>query len=197
MNKRQLQKKQTKGKIIRKAIELYNKAGFLKTSTSQIANYAEIAHGTLFLHFPSKEILMEEIMDIMMDDISNQMYQMVQEHQSLSELLETFFDLLEKKESFFIILYKELPFYSIEIQRKILFKESIMRNHFINTIQSQASLDKSVPINTAVTMLFSTIRYYLTLHYFFTKDDNVIHHFRENIITTFYRLFQETKEVSE
>ena len=53
MNKRQAQKQFTREKIIIAAKQIFIEKGIINTATSQIAEAAKIAHGTLFLHFPT------------------------------------------------------------------------------------------------------------------------------------------------
>ncbi len=48
-------------KILRVALKLFVEQGFRGTSTSQIAKIAEVATGTLFHHFKSKEELIKEL----------------------------------------------------------------------------------------------------------------------------------------
>lgn len=48
-------------KILKAALELFTEHGFRGTSTAEIARSAGVATGTLFHHFRSKEVLIEEL----------------------------------------------------------------------------------------------------------------------------------------
>lgn len=56
-NRRQRKKEATKSKIIEIAVELFNKQGFEFTTMEQIAEQTDIAKGTLYNYFPTKELI--------------------------------------------------------------------------------------------------------------------------------------------
>jgi len=51
----------TKDKILRSALKLFAKQGINKTSTSQITKDAGVAEGTLFVHFKTKQELIDTL----------------------------------------------------------------------------------------------------------------------------------------
>lgn len=61
MNKRSLQKEKTYNKILRISRNLYLDHGYIQTSTKDISKKARVSQGTIFLHFKTKEKLMERI----------------------------------------------------------------------------------------------------------------------------------------
>lgn len=65
MNKRELQKIETKRKIFKVSIELFKEFGFDNVSIEKICNTCEIAKGTFYVHYKSKsEILIEKYADL-------------------------------------------------------------------------------------------------------------------------------------
>jgi AcrR family transcriptional regulator len=52
---RELKKRRTRETILRVALELFAKQGYINTTLDQIAEAAEVSTGTLFAYFPSKE----------------------------------------------------------------------------------------------------------------------------------------------
>ena len=56
-SRRQRKKEATKNKIIEVAVELFNKQGFQLTTNQQIAERADIAIGTLYNYFETKEMI--------------------------------------------------------------------------------------------------------------------------------------------
>ncbi|MCD4818978.1 MAG: TetR/AcrR family transcriptional regulator [Candidatus Cloacimonetes bacterium] len=191
MNKRQLQKQKTRELIIEVSKESFIKNGFLNTTTSQIAKAAGIAHGTLFLHFPSKDLLIEEILDNELGEISQEIYNLVLSQNSIETLLNKYLDLISQQEDFFSTIYRELPFYNDKLRRKILFKESIIRSHFFQVIEKSRSdyLQKN-EISTAITMLFATVRYYLIMKDSLISSKNVIDEFKEHILSIFLKIIK-------
>jgi len=56
-NRRQRKKEATKNKIIEVAVELFNQQGFELTTNQQIAERADVAIGTLYNYFETKELI--------------------------------------------------------------------------------------------------------------------------------------------
>ena len=187
MNKRQIQKKKTRELILRIAKEMFIKNGFLNTTTSQIAQKAGIAQGTLFLHFKHKESLIIEIFDQELEEISSTIQNLVFKANDLEQLLKQYLNLIQEEEDLFVILARELPFYSEKLRRKILFRESIIRSHFHKAIElgKRKNRYRDVDVVIAVTFLFGAINHYLRLKPIFVKEGSVIEKFKPLIIKTF------------
>lgn len=58
------QKEAKKMKIIQVALDLFVERGYYGTKTNQISRRAGISEGLLFHYFPTKEILLEELVNI-------------------------------------------------------------------------------------------------------------------------------------
>lgn len=61
---RKEQKEVKKIQIIQATLDLFVERGYYGTKTSQISRRAEISEGLLFHYFPTKEILLEELINI-------------------------------------------------------------------------------------------------------------------------------------
>ena len=61
---RKEQKEVRKSQIIQAALGLFLEHGYYGTKTSQISRRAGISEGLLFHYFPTKEILLEELINI-------------------------------------------------------------------------------------------------------------------------------------
>lgn len=79
----------TKDKILKSALKLFAKQGIDKTSTQQITEDVGIASGTLFVHFKTKQ----ELIDTLYIQIKKGMFahvsQSLKEHQSVEESLKS------------------------------------------------------------------------------------------------------------
>jgi AcrR family transcriptional regulator len=196
MNKRKLQKQKTRELILQTAKTEFIKNGFLNTTTSQIAIMAGIAHGTLFLHFKNKNVLITEILDREMDQISAGIQKLISEAADLEEMLILYLNLLQEDEDLFSVLARELPFYSDELRRLILFRDSLIRSQFHKVIKNgiQAGKYRRIDVASAVTFLFGTINYYLSLKNIFVQEGSVIAKFKTSLIKTFKALLICEKE---
>lgn len=68
--KRQQQKLKTRETLLRTAAQLFAEQGFLEPSTIDIARDAGIAHGTLFVHFPTRDNLVAEVIASTLGDMA-------------------------------------------------------------------------------------------------------------------------------
>ena len=59
---RKAQKAATREALKQAALELFTESGFLETSIGAITRAAGVAHGTFYVHFPSKEALLDELL---------------------------------------------------------------------------------------------------------------------------------------
>ncbi|WP_054636176.1 TetR/AcrR family transcriptional regulator [Thalassobacillus sp. C254] len=59
--KRSEKKEQTRKKIIKEAVNLFREKGFEQTTVQEITEAAEVAKGTFFNHFPTKESVMQAL----------------------------------------------------------------------------------------------------------------------------------------
>ncbi|MBN1326649.1 MAG: TetR/AcrR family transcriptional regulator [Candidatus Cloacimonetes bacterium] len=194
MNKRTEQKQNTRQLILRTAKACFIDKGFLETTTAEIASRAEIAHGTLFLHFKTKEILIVEILDNELEQVNDKIQTLIARTADISSALKVYLDFLEREEDLFSVLARELPFYPDALRGKILFREAIIRNHFQQIIKEGINRDELRDIDPiqAITFLFSTLNYYLSMRKIFREEqESVIGKFRDKVIKTFLQLIEK------
>ena len=194
MNKRQVQKQFTREKIIGAAKQIFIEKGIINTATSQIAEAAGIAHGTLFLHFSNKDSLVIELLDVELAKFSDNIKELIIETSDIVTILDQYLNLIQLEEGFFSSLARELPNYKAELRRKILFRESLVREHFYRVIEKgiEQNIYAEVDITGALTFLFGTINYYLSLKTSFVQEGSVIEKFRKKIIDIFMKILEKT-----
>lgn len=188
MNKRELQKINTRKKILNFAKEEFILNGFVKAKTSDIAKRANIAHGTLFLHFENKELLILEIFDIELEKITTKLHQILNQSYELNELLFKYLDFIEAEEDFFSIISKEFPDYPEVLKRQIIFREAAIKNYFYRSIDEGITkgIYKSMDITYALSFLFGCINYFLAnKDIFVNSGESVIRTKKKHIIETY------------
>jgi len=187
MNKRQIQKRKTRDRIIKTAREVFVDKGFLAATTSEIAQQADIAHGTLFLHFINKDNLIVNILDNELEELNKIITKLIENASNFENLLSGYLDFISQREDFFSVIARELPFYNPELRRKILFREAMLRDYFYKTLEKEISERNLVKtdVPSALIFLFATINHYLALKPIYVTKGSVIKVFRKKIISTF------------
>jgi AcrR family transcriptional regulator len=193
MNQREKAKKETREKLLVAAKDEFVKNGLLNISTVDIAKRAGVAHGTVFFHFQNKEILLVEVFDRELLEITDELYVLLHGSNDLEDLLNTYLNFLEREETFFAIIARETPFYSPELRRTILGREAAIRHYFYQAIEKEIKQGqyKAVDITAALTFLFGTLNYYLCLSESFVAGGSVIREKRRAVVDTFIKLLSK------
>lgn len=194
MNKRELQKKKTRQHLLETARDAFISKGFLQTSTAEISRKAGVAHGTLFVHFKSKDILIVEIIDDVMDSVSEEMQKLGSKTDNPLEMLELYLDFLIEQEDLFSVLARELPFYQEELRRKIIFREAIIRENFHTELAEgiERGEFRNIDVSSALNFLFGVINLYLSRKTSYISEGSVIAKFKPSILRTFQQMINET-----
>ncbi len=104
---RQEQKERTRSGLIKAAVRLFVKNGIVNTATADIAKAHKVSHGTVFVHFATREDLILAVIDDFGTKLSQQFgHGMSQSHLRL--LLEFHLDVLAEYEDFYFRLLSEL-----------------------------------------------------------------------------------------
>ncbi|MCL1941715.1 MAG: TetR/AcrR family transcriptional regulator, partial [Synergistaceae bacterium] len=105
-SKRQLQKEQTRRKIIDAAFKIYSENGF-SAATSAIAKEAGLAHGSVFLHFPSLNDLLACLLKEFGDSLTLRLHDLSRNSGTIEDLLGAYIDALSEHEKFYFRLITE------------------------------------------------------------------------------------------
>ena len=185
MNKRQEQKLATRKKLVEAAREAYMNEGFLGATTAQIAKSCGVAHGTLFVHFPTSDLLMMEVLDAEMAQLSDELARAVAETDDTLELLARYLDFLATHEPFFAVLARETPFYQPELRRKVLFRQSAVQAYFHRALSDDMTEGRlpQCDANLIVQTVFGQLQYYLSMRDVFVDEGSVVERFRDRILS--------------
>lgn len=106
-------------RILRAAIELIAERGFKGASTSEIARRAEVAEGTIFRHFKTKQLLLNQILGPFLEHVVaplalDEFQRLIAaDHPSFADFLRAVFrdrfELVRRELPIFRILMQELP----------------------------------------------------------------------------------------
>lgn len=62
-NRRKLQAAETRTRILRETVRLFARQGYHKTTIADLTQAVQLTSGAIFYHFPSKEALLEAVID--------------------------------------------------------------------------------------------------------------------------------------
>ncbi len=173
---------------------LIENQGMLNTTTKHIADHCGIAHGTIFSHFNTRDLLFSTVIKRELIRVAEKLHKLDVKNRTLEALLKAYFLLLAKEEPLMTALSREFPFLSEEIKNEIITTETIIKKFLYDKIQ--AGIDsktlKAVNITVALSFLFGAIQLFLCRKEYYVKDDeSVIRMKSDELIQTFISLFKQ------
>lgn len=185
---REKKKRQTRTTILETASELFATDGF-QMPTSKIAKAAGVAHGSLFLHFPTREDLIDAVICSFFEELNTRIHQVTETTGSLEEFLRQHLEMLEEKEAFYTQLITSLNSLPATTQQKLFAYQSTLSSHLL------LLLEKEDIVVVAPHMLFNTwlgiIHYYLQNKAMFAPEESVIARYRDEWIETYLNLIRK------
>lgn len=151
---RQLQKEQTRNNIIEAAFIQFAKNGIIATKTSDIANAANVSHGTIFSHFPSKEILIDEVIEAFKIIIASRLHELSLDSGKLEDILKAHLIGISEYEDFYTRLILESRMLNKGARNAVIALQSTIAVHILDVVE-EAMKDDSIK-NMPLDMFFNT-----------------------------------------
>lgn len=190
--KRQEQKAITRQRISDTAFRLYTTGGF-STPTSIIAQEAGMSHGTVFVHFPTKERLQLHVLERFAKEAGDKLHQLSTAGNTIYELLNAHIDVLKEYEPFYKKLIAELSFLPDETKTILFSLQSATSLHFSAAIArgQQAGIIKNIPLHVLFNTWIGLLHYYLENSDLFAPGASVLDCRREELVNGFIALISK------
>ncbi|ARN84971.1 TetR/AcrR family transcriptional regulator [Candidatus Nucleicultrix amoebiphila] len=193
---RKIQKLHTKEKIIQTGLQLMAKQGIIATKTLDIAKAAGISHGTIFVHFSTKNDLVVGIIDEVGRRMSEAFQTIKSENASLRTILEAHLTVLEDFEDIFSQILIESPLLPPAVKSTLFMLQSGI-SHNINQI-AKKEMEEGLLQVIPPSFLFNTwnglIYYYLSHRDLFAPGKSLIRTKGPELIDNFMKLIAKEKE---
>lgn len=190
-SKRQVQKENTKIKILETAYKVYSEYG-LKATTAIIAKEAGVSHGTIFVHFSSVNELLTYLIESFGDKLTQEIHDIAKKNDSMKRLLETHLDILSKHEDFYIHIISEKSLLPEDVQLTLANIQSNIAFHFNRVIEReiQNHAAKNIPVHMAFNTWIGLIHYYLLNKDLFSPDEPLLKRYGSELAATFLELIK-------
>ncbi len=183
-------KQKTRELILQKTAILLDKKGFLNVSSKEISKKCNISHGSIFLHFKTKENLLNTILLENINEFETALKKVCLPKLKKEKFLKNYIDVLIQYEPFLSRAYKDLPYFSkvlyknfknLELTTKDLFFENIRNNpdKKLSIVDSFISIDA----------FFAQIQKNLLDKEIYTASNSIIRQKRGKIIKLYRTLF--------
>ncbi|HWQ72650.1 MAG TPA: helix-turn-helix domain-containing protein [Desulfitobacteriaceae bacterium] len=190
--KRQLQKAQTRERIIAAAIKVYSEYGF-SAPTTAISKEAQVSHGSIFVHFPTVESLLVCLLEIFSQDINAELHSLSESSNDIEKLLDMHISVLIKYEDFYKRLIKEAVYLPEEAKNTFIAIQSTVSIHFLQVLEPEISAGKikEVPFHMLFNTWLGLVHYYLLNSDLFAPRDSVLKRYKNTLIECFIALIKQ------
>jgi AcrR family transcriptional regulator len=144
---RELQKEQTKALLLKTAYDVFSERGVMNTRVSDIAQAANVSHGTIFVHFRSMEALIEEVVAFYGQKIALRTHELSPSCVNLPELLRAHLDGIMEFEPFYTRLVIETRLLPPGARDSFIAIQSAISFHFSKAVDRgrEADGDGEIP----------------------------------------------------
>jgi len=196
-SQRKKQKLQTRNRLIETALEQFAKNGLAATRTSDIAEAAQVSHGTLFAHFPTREALIDEVIEEFGSRITRRLHELVVGSCGVREALEAHLKGLREYEEFYTRLISEAAVLHDGARNALIMIQSSISFHLIQAAEREIKAGRLM--EQPVDLLFNTwvglIHYYLMNRELFSPGDSVIEKHGRRLTDHYLKLISNNKGV--
>ncbi len=187
MKKRELQKLNTRNKITDVAENLFCEKGIINTKTIDIAKAAGIAHGTLFSHFETRDLLVETILNKKLEHFTEQFLETSHNQPQFFTAVNKLLDLIALHEVFFSVIFRELPLVNENLRNMIIYRFSIIELYVLKMFEaylSSNSINTTLNPEIIIQHFFSLIIHYLNFRQILNFRTSVIMERKQTIMDT-------------
>lgn len=194
-SQRQKQKIQTKKNIIDAALEQFSKYGLTTTRTLDIAHLAKVSHGTVFAHFPTREILLDEAIEEFGRRITSRLHELVNSHCDMKEALEAHLKGISEYEDFYTRLVSESRLLHESARNSLIMIQSTISFHIIEIAEHEIEACKirKMPVDLLFNTWIGLIHYYLINGDLFAPGDSVLKRYSQQLVEHYMNLIMLKK----
>ncbi len=185
--KRKEQKEKTRELLVRSALEEFSARGIASTTTMDIARKAGVAHGTVFVHFPTRDELLVEVITEYGLQIGREFKLLSRRGGSVREILASHLNIIQRYEDFYARLVIEGPLLPRDARNAIFLIQSGVSWYLNEAIQREVASGTVRPVKTHLLLnsWIGTLNYYLANRDKFAPGGSVIATHGEELLEFF------------
>jgi AcrR family transcriptional regulator len=192
---RREQKQATQQRLIAAAVDFFGDQGFAHSNTADFAKAARVSHGTVFLHFPTREALVLRVLDTFGDRLAAAIKAAMTGEGRLEGVLRAHLAVLREHETFYARLVQEgalLP----PKARSLLFILHAAVSHRMK-IAAETEISTGKVRRIAPHLLFNTwialVHYYIANRDVFSPGESVLAAKGDELVTHFLNLVTDER----
>ena len=191
---RQEQKDRTRSGLVTEAELLFARQGISHTSTAEIAKALQVSHGTLFVHFPTREDLILAVVNEFGERLSSALGARCATDLDLHALLEGQLSVLAEFEDFYLRLISESQSLPAHIRSMVYAMNASLSYRFYRAAKGEMDRDQLKKMSQ--TQFFNTwmamVHYTILNRDLFSEKTPILNEKGDELIRQFFLLIRNT-----
>jgi AcrR family transcriptional regulator len=191
---RKKQKAETRARIVKEAMSVFEQKGFIGATTPDIAKAAGVSHGSVFAHFNSREELLTEVVESFLGQADRETRKSIKTCGSVREVLSSHLQAIEPYERLYASLIRESAMLPKRLRALFIEINSAVASHIIDALDRSGyqALPKSKRY-FVFNVWFGTISHYLLNRDLFAARGSVLEQHGDQIIDLFLQFIRSGK----
>ncbi len=192
---RRERKERTRRLLLRAALEQFSRTGFVATRTLDIARRAGVSHGTVFVHFATREVLVARVIEEFGKRVAARMHELASEGSGVKEVLKAHLRGLLEFEPFYARLVTEGPLLPQEAGGALIAIQSAISFHLNQAAEREmdAGTVKRMPAHLLFNTWVGLVHYYTANREAFAPRASVLERHGGELINHFMSLISTGK----
>ena len=183
-------KEQTRSKIIDATFDLIREKGFVKISSKEIASRCEVAQGSIFLHFGTKNALLYYILSSNIEGFENMLKDKCIPKESQEVFTRSLLDSIEKYEDILARIYKDYSYLDSTLIKSIDGVEVLIKNLIFDNYKKNCKTKVNIVDSfIAIDAFLSQIKEYLISKDTFSTSNSIVRQKKGRISKLYKMLF--------
>lgn len=166
----------TRERLIECALELFAQKGIEQTMTLDLAKKAELSHGTIFLHFKTREELISAVIVEFGKKIVEMMELETRNAEGLKEALVAHLRVIRSNEQAYARIIEESHSLPKDARALMISAQNFISDCIIKQAKNEMNMGllKEIPLPFLFNSWLGTIHYYLSMRDFFAPGESLI-----------------------
>jgi AcrR family transcriptional regulator len=189
---RKEQKERTRAGLVGRAENLFASKGISSTTTADIAKSLKVSHGTLFVHFATRDELVKSVVDEFGERLSSALGARCSTDMKLKDLLKSHLSVLAEFEDFYMRLISESQSLPPHIRSIVYSISASLSYRFYRA--ARAEMDKGIIKKMTQVHFFNTwmglVHYYIMNRDLFSEKTPILNEVGDDLLKHFFNLIK-------
>lgn len=193
---RKEKKEETQRKLIDSALKHFSMDGIADARTLDIARSAGVSHGTVFLHFPTREELLISVMSEFGLRVTRRMRELTDSGMGIKSVLKAHLTVLAEYEDIYSRLISETPTLPEDVQLVVISIQSAISHILFKAVEKEMTEGsiKKIPMHLLFTTWIGLIHHHLQNKFLFCRDGSLIEKKGDELLNHFMSLIKNERK---